>query len=118
MNLADVSTKTVPKMTLVSKAKQGGVISTRSFIPHRCHVSIGVFAAVTVATACFIPESVAASVCGDLSGHGTDVLVEHPTGGMEVNIDLEISKDKLNIKRSGFIRTARKLFDGAVFVPN
>ena len=59
MNLGDVLEKTVPKMTLVSRAQYGGAISTRTFIPHRCHKSIGVLGAVSVATACLIPESTA-----------------------------------------------------------
>lgn len=50
MNLGDVSKSSVPKMTLVSAATQGGAISTRSFIPHRCHDAIGVLAAVSVAS--------------------------------------------------------------------
>ena len=56
MNLGDVSAKSVPKMILVSPPREGGVISTRSFIPHRCHATIGVFAALSVATACLLPE--------------------------------------------------------------
>ncbi|MCL4675911.1 MAG: 4-oxalomesaconate tautomerase, partial [Pararhodobacter sp.] len=39
MALGDVTEKSVPKMTLVSPATQGGAINTRSFIPHRCHAS-------------------------------------------------------------------------------
>ncbi|HBS37945.1 MAG TPA: 4-oxalomesaconate tautomerase, partial [Rhodobacteraceae bacterium] len=54
MNLGDVSDKTVPKMTMVSAARDGGAISTRTFIPHRCHKTIGVLGAVSVATACLI----------------------------------------------------------------
>ncbi len=52
MNLGGVASISVPKMTLVSKAQHGGVISTRSFIPHRIHASIGILAAIGVATAC------------------------------------------------------------------
>ncbi len=54
MNLGDVAEKSVPKMTLVSAPTAGGAIATRSFIPHRVHASIGVLAAVTVATACLV----------------------------------------------------------------
>ncbi len=117
MNLGDVGDKTVPKMTMVSEPTQGGVISTRSFIPHRCHAAIGVFAAVSVATACLIPETVAAEIAGNLESHGTSYLVEHPTGAMAVDIEMEIKNGGLNIKRSGFLRTARKLYEGTVFVP-
>ena len=52
MNLGDVAAATVPKLCLVAPPRDGGSISTRTFIPHVCHRSIGVFGAVSVATAC------------------------------------------------------------------
>ena len=116
MNLGDVTEKTIPKMTLVSKPKNGGIISTRSFIPHRCHSTIGVFAAVTVATACLIPGTPAAEIANNPSNKNDRMLIEHPSGGMDVDIELEINGRDINIKRSGFLRTARKLFEGEVFV--
>ncbi|MCC8601703.1 4-oxalomesaconate tautomerase, partial [Xanthomonas vesicatoria] len=57
MQLGEVGVATVPKMMLVAPPRNGGAISVRSFIPHRCHASIGVLGAVTVATACLLPES-------------------------------------------------------------
>ena len=56
MNLGDVTEKSVPKMSLVSAPMHHGCISTRTFIPHRCHASIGVLGAVSVATAAITPE--------------------------------------------------------------
>ena len=117
MTLDDVSTNTVPKMTMVSAPQNGGFISTRSFTPHRCHSTIGVFAAVTVATACLIPGTVAANIIGKHNRKINSLLVEHPTGSMAVDIDLELDNGEVNIKRSGFMRTARKLYEGTVFVP-
>ncbi len=116
MNLGDVTDKTAPKMTLVSAPKSGGVISTRSFIPHRCHPTIGVFAAVTVATACLIPGTPAAQIAGDLSAAGSELLIEHPSGAMTVNIEVEHKDGEIELKRSGFLRTARKLYEGTVFI--
>ncbi|MBT3917531.1 MAG: 4-oxalomesaconate tautomerase [Rhodospirillaceae bacterium] len=116
MNLGDVTDKTVPKMTLVSAPQSGGVISTRSFIPHRCHSTIGVFAAVTVATACLIPGTPAAEIAGDLSTAGPQLLIEHPSGAMAVDIEVEQSDGEITLKRSGFMRTARKLYEGQVFI--
>ena len=110
MNLGDVKEKSVPKMTLVSPAQNGGAISTRSFIPHRCHASIGVFAAVSVATACTLPGSVAAEIAS-LPSDGR-FLVEHPSGAAEVLVD---RNEKGEIEGVGTLRTARKLFDGKVF---
>ncbi len=46
LNLGDVSEKSVPKMTMVSAPRNGGAISTRTFIPHRCHKTIGVLGAI------------------------------------------------------------------------
>jgi 4-oxalomesaconate tautomerase len=110
MNLGDVREASVPKMTLVSAPAAGGVINTRSLIPHRVHASVGVFAAVSVATACLLPESPAAALA-EIPFDGR-FKVEHPTGIAEVF--LERAPDGM-VKSAGTIRTARKLFDGRVF---
>ncbi|MBS0420926.1 MAG: 4-oxalomesaconate tautomerase [Proteobacteria bacterium] len=115
MNLGDVTRKTVPKMCLISEPKKGGAIATRNFIPHTVHKAIGVFGAVSVATACMVPGSVAASIArvvhaasGDRGGRpgvaiGTSGIlssapgavssrrldVEHPTGFFTVEMDVE-----------------------------
>ena len=110
MELGDVTKKTVPKMTLVSEPLNGGLINTRSFIPHRVHASLGVFAAITVATACVIPNTVAASFA-PLPGGGI-YKIEHPSGCTKVRLELD---DNGVIGRTGIILTARKLMDGAVY---
>ncbi|WP_174804434.1 4-oxalomesaconate tautomerase [Martelella limonii] len=110
MNLGDVEKASVPKMTLVSAPDQGGAIATRSFIPHRVHASVGVFAAITVATATRIAGSPAAELWQPPADGR--YRVEHPTGDMEVFLD--IAEDG-TIRGAGNVRTARKLFDGKVF---
>ncbi len=110
MNLGDVTDASVPKMTLVSAPKAGGAISTRSFIPHRVHASVGVFAAITVATATRLAQSPAAALC--VQPQDGRFLIEHPSGAMEVFLDLA---EDGTIRGAGNIRTARKLFDGMVF---
>lgn len=110
MGLGDVAEKTVPKMTLVSPPTQGGAISTRSFIPHRCHATIGVFAAVSVATACTLPGSPAASVA--VLPEDETFAVEHPGGAAEVLLERDATG---RVVAAGTLRTARKLFDGRVF---
>lgn len=118
MNLGDVVRKTVPKMTLVSPPLAGGVVSTRTFIPHRVHEAIGVLGAVSVATACVLPGSVAAAVAVTTGAAGPQRLdVEHPTGFFTVDMDIELEGDRVSVKRSALLRTARKLMEGRVFVP-
>lgn len=115
MNLGDVTEKTVPKMSLLARAEDGGAISTRTFIPHRVHQSIGVLGAASVAAGCCIEGSVASAIAGQLQGGAIDV--EHPTGRFTVDIALHNDGEKVAITRSALLRTARKLMDGEVFVP-
>ncbi len=118
MNLSDVTKKTVPKMCLGGPAQHGGVISTRSFIPHRVHEAIGVFGAVSVATACVIPGSVAAEVAGIADVEALKELeVEHPTGFFTVAMDVALHDGRIEVRRSALLRTARRLMRGEVYVP-
>jgi len=111
MNLGDVSDKTVPKMTMVSAAQNGGAIATRTFIPHRCHKAIGVLGAVSVATACLTRGSTAYGLAHKGAGQTRHLKIEHPTGQMTVVATLNDS----TITAAAILRTARKLMDGTVF---
>ncbi|WP_288431190.1 4-oxalomesaconate tautomerase [uncultured Agrobacterium sp.] len=111
MNLGDVTAKTVPKMTMVSKAASGGAISTRTFIPHRCHEAIGVLGAVSVATACLLGQGPAADLASVPDGDEKLISVEHPTGEMSVIVTMRDGA----VANAAVLRTARKLFDGTIF---
>ncbi len=118
MNLGDVAKKTVPKMCLVAPPRHGGAICTRNFIPHRVHEAIGVFGAVSVATACVTPGSVAAEVAGIADVEAVKELeVEHPTGFFTVAMDVELVDGGVKVRRSALLRTARRLMRGEVYVP-
>ena len=118
MNLGDVAKKTVPKMCLVAPAQHGGTICTRNFIPHRVHEAIGVFGAVSVATACVTPGSVAAEVAGIADVEAVKELeVEHPTGFFTVAMDVRVEGGQVRVERSALLRTARRLMRGEVYVP-
>jgi 4-oxalomesaconate tautomerase len=118
MNLGDVLKKTVPKMCLISAPRRGGSLTTRTFIPHRVHESIGVLGAVSVATACVVPGSVAAGIAQlDAAGESQRVEVEHPTGFFTVDMQVETEGAEIKVRRSALLRTARKLMSGEVFVP-
>ena len=115
MNLGDVRDKSVPKMSMVSAATNGGTLSTRTFIPHRCHASIGVLGAVSVATAAVLPGSPAAEVARLPEGTRKSLMVEHPIGEMTVILDID---EAGRLGPAALLRTARKLFDGEVFAHN
>lgn len=111
MNLGDVRDASVPKMTMVSAPLAGGAIATRTFIPHRCHDAIGVLGAVSVATACLLPEGPAAELAVVPEGAEKLISVEHPTGEMSVIATLRDGQ----VSNAAVLRTARKLFDGQIF---
>ena len=116
MNLGDVSQQTIPKMCLISAPQQGGILNTRMFIPHVVHEAIGVLAAVSVATACIIPESITSDIA-KFKDKETLFSIEHPTGKFTVNLDYTLHENKIKIHNSGVIRTARLLSKGEVFIP-
>ena len=115
MNLGDVKEKSVPKMTLAAPPRAGGAISTRTFIPHRCHASIGVLGAVSVATACMLPGSTAHALAQVPGGTEKLVSVEHPSGETSVMMNVRMEDGTLKVSRAAVLRTARKLFEGRVF---
>ena len=111
MNLGDVTNKTVPKMTMVSAPLHGGAISTRTFIPHRCHASIGVLGAVSVATACLIDGSPAKRPAVISSGDSKVLPIEHPIGETTIVVQMGGSE----VLSTAILRTANKLMDGTVY---
>ncbi|UOS99004.1 4-oxalomesaconate tautomerase [Xanthomonas arboricola] len=112
MQLGDVAKATVPKMMLVAAPRHGGAISVRSFIPHRCHASIGVLGAVTVATACLLPGSPAHALAQLPGGTTQQLEVEHPSGASSCVITVDSHGE---VVRAAVLRTARKLFDGQLY---
>lgn len=116
MGLGDVTGTSVPKTTLVAPARDGGTLCTRTFIPLEPHTSIGVLGAISVATATLLDGAVGHDL---LDGNTSRFDIEHPSGHIVVETELETTVDTTagapRVRRSGVVRTARKLFDGTVF---
>lgn len=113
MGLGDVAGESVPKTTLVAPPRDGGALCTRTFIPVRPHTAIGVLGAVSVVTAALLPDGVAGRHARLPDGDRFDI--EHPTGHLEVEVELDLSADPPVALRAANVRTARKLFDGTVY---
>lgn len=115
MNLGDVTNKTVPKMSLISPALNGGLINTRTFIPHRVHDAIGVLGSVSVATACALKGTVVDDVIDTNIADGIiNIDVEHPTGQFSVEMEVSgtSSLPTFKVQRAALLRTARLLMRG------
>lgn len=114
MHLGDVGEASVPKITICSAPRHGGTITTRTFIPHRVHASIGVLGGVTVATAVEIGGTIAAKVAGPHLPDGS-VRIEHPTSYVDARVDVSYADGGWHARRTSVVRSARKLFDGTVW---
>jgi 4-oxalomesaconate tautomerase len=101
----------VPKTVLLAAPRDGGRVSTRSFIPVQPHTSIGVLAAISVVTGMLLPGAVGHELTAGWPAGSSQVDVEHPTGHLLVDVLVDGEK----VLRSGVVRTARKLFDGIAF---
>jgi len=118
MNLGDVKDKVVPKLSLIAPPVQGGHVCTRTFIPHVCHSSIGVLGAVSVATACIMPGSVAEGIASIPEGGRKNISVEHPSGEFSVSLDMGGTPQAPEVLKAGLLRTARLLSMGVAYVPS
>ncbi|GGW98172.1 4-oxalomesaconate tautomerase [Streptomyces chartreusis] len=115
MGLGDVSDATVPKLTLLAPPRHGGAITTRTFIPVRCHTSIGVLGAASVAAGLRVEGGVGAGLAR-LPDDGDRIRIEHPTGFLDIESGLATDAAGLpTARRTAVVRTARKIFDGTVF---
>ena len=115
MGLGDVTSSSVPKTTLLAAPRDGGQVSTRSFIPVRPHTAIGVLGAVSVVTGMLLPGAVGHELTAGWPAGTSRVDVEHPTGHLLVDVAVDSSVAPPRIVRSGVVRTARKLFDGTAY---
>lgn len=119
MGLGDVSEKNYPKMCLLAPAIAGGTVHTRCYIPHVCHEAIGVLAAVTVATACIYPGTIAYPMANQdrsLQGESSLKSIEHPTGEFSVALDITEHENELKVLGASLLRTARLIMKGDTYI--
>jgi 4-oxalomesaconate tautomerase len=117
MGLGDVSKLVVPKIGLLAAPRKGGTISSRYFVPNACHKAHAVTGAVCVASACAIEGTVASRIAPLGEAPQGVVKIEHPSGMIAVDLDVELDANKAVMRRVALIRTARRLFQGEVLIP-
>jgi 2-methylaconitate cis-trans-isomerase PrpF len=117
MGMGDVSKLVVPKIGLLARPAQGGTIASRYFVPDSCHKAHAVTGTVCVASACAIPGTVASQLV-DLPAPPQGIIeIEHPSGKIAIDLDADFQDGKQEMRRAALIRTARRIFEGHVLVP-
>jgi len=118
MGLGDVRDSVTPKPVLLSPGQTTDQIVSRYFTPKQCHKSHAVTGAIGVATA-FLTEGTVASRFSAPRLPGTHhVQVFHPSGKIDIDVDLSIGEQGLSITSAALIRTVRKIMEGDLYVPS
>lgn len=117
MGMGDVSKNVVPKIALLAKPRHGGTITSRYFVPETCHKSHPVTGTVCIASACAIPGTIAAQIAPLPPAPQGMVRIEHPSGMIIIDLDADFTNGKQDLRRAALIRTARRIFEGSIFVP-
>ena len=111
MGFKDVANLVIPKPVLIASPRHGGTIAARYFMPASCHKAFAITGAVGLATACVKPGTVAAALVGKIELPRT-LVIEHPSGRLEIALQTVAGQaDPV----ASLVRTARRLFEGAVF---
>jgi 2-methylaconitate cis-trans-isomerase PrpF/tripartite-type tricarboxylate transporter receptor subunit TctC len=115
MGLGDVSNSVIPKPVLVSAGDSPDSVSSRYFTPHRCHASHAVTGAIGVASAFALPGTVASGIARKPGCHALVVL--HPAGQIDVEVELKGGGQEASVQRAALVRTARKIMQGELHLP-
>ena len=118
MGMGDVTRSVTPKFGLLSPARAGGTIAARYFMPWNCHPTMAVTGAQCLASCVLTPGTVAEGLFTKPSGVPALVVIEHPSGSIDVTVDYNVGPDGFQLRSAGLLRTARLLAKGEVFVPS
>ena len=112
MGIRNAKDLVIPKPVLVAKAKVGGTLAARYFMPHSCHNAFATTGAVAVGTGAVTPGTVIAEIAGTPK-MPADIVIEHPSGTMQVRLEQRAGE---TAPVAYVVRTARRLFEGRVLV--
>ena len=116
MGLGDVSGSVVPKPVIVSPGDSPDSIVSRYFTPHRCHSSHAVTGAIGVSTAFALPGTVASGLSRASGRHLLSVV--HPQGQIDIDVEVAGEGDAAVVQKAALVRTARKIMQGQLHLPD
>jgi len=116
MGLGNVADSVIPKFAIIAPPRYEGNITSRYFVPDVCHTAHAVSGAICVGCCSLLKGSVADGIA-TITGTGQEtVVIEHPSGKLEVSLVTRTDGSEMIIERAGVIRTARLLLSGNVYV--
>ncbi|WP_171120851.1 MULTISPECIES: 4-oxalomesaconate tautomerase [unclassified Ruegeria] len=116
MGMGDVSKSVTPKFGLIAPAREGGALAVRYFMPWKTHPTMAVTGAQCMASCALTPGTVADGLLDRPDSSPAEVVLEHASGKIDVQVGFS-NYGEFNVISAGLVRTARKLADGHVYVP-
>ncbi len=117
MGMGDVTKSVTPKFAVLAPPRDNGALSARYFMPWNCHPSMAVTGAQCLSACALAPGTVAEGLGIKPDGNPTTVVIEHPSGSIDVTVDIDPDADSFTLRSAGLIRTARLLARGDIMVP-
>jgi len=117
MGLGDVSESVVPKFGLLAPPISGGTLAGRYFMPWDAHPTFAVTGSICTGSCVLAPSTVADGLIDKPDGSPVTIVIEHPSGQIDVVFDYAIKDCDFDLRSAGVLRTARKLFAGNLFIP-
>ena len=116
MGMGDPTGSVVPKFCVVSAPRAGGAVNARYMVPHTCHRTFPLVGGQCLAAACVTQGTVLDGLARVDDANRQSLEIEHPVGRLETVIAFSGSRAQPEIEGIGFVRTARRLMEGRVFL--
>ena len=118
MGLGDVADSVIPKMMIVAPPRAGGDISSRYFVPTKTHAAHAVTGGICLACCAQAKGTVTEDITKPTGNYDGLFTIEHPSGALQVALQMTDDGEAVDVKSAGIVRTARLLFTGQIFVPS
>ena len=121
MGLGDARGRVIPKFALVSAAAEGDEcdVVSRYFTPTTPHAAYAVSGGIALSSAMALAGTIPHRLCrrGDDSALRRKFRISHPSGVMEIDMQMTEENGKRVPQKAGVLRTARMLMTGEAWIP-
>lgn len=118
MGMGDPTGRVVPKLCLISPPRAGGSINARYFVPHECHATFPLVGGMCLSAASIVSGTVVEGTGRARDASQQTISIENPVGRLDTVIAFDGDRHAPDIKRVGFVRTARRIMAGQVYIPS
>ncbi|KIV95198.1 hypothetical protein PV10_02877 [Exophiala mesophila] len=119
--LVDEQSPMLPMVTLVSPSTDPEFhLQSRLFLDNKCHTSMAGTGSICTAACSRIPGTIVHRLMSEAGLQETTLKIQHPSGSIPVVvISKPLKEGKVpDFETLSFVRTARRIFDGNIYIPD